>query len=324
MKLFALAPRYLIAAVTLLLSLVFSSEASASVPRTAATTCYEHYTCLELEAGTAYTNFTILWQGVARDVLVIYPTTATTPKAPALVLLHAKGVGTTLMANMARASRLASQLGYWVVLPAAKTEWDVTPNQVMGNDDIGFITAVTSQISTQYPIDTARISISGFSKGAYLSELMACLKPELFASAAIVAGTMTGPDVRACMPSRPVPMLYIMGTADPQVAYNGTYGQYSAAQDFNYWLGMHACDSSKTMQQNLPILVQDTTSVILQSNSSCTSGGEVDLYTVVNGGHTWSGGTYTPTVDLGIISQNLDATMVIGNFAKKWTTASTH
>jgi polyhydroxybutyrate depolymerase len=227
------------------------------------------------------------------------------------------------MANVAQVSQLAAKLGYWVILPAAKGIWNINPNQSYGTDDIGFVSAVINKMVSDYPVDKTRVSLAGFSKGAYLAEVIACAHPELLASVSLVSGTMTTPDVYACKPSRPLPITYIMGTADPRVSYDGAYGQYSAPQDFSYWGGMLACDMSRETTADEPAPVNDGTMAKLQHLGNCTAGGEVNLYTVLGGGHAWPGNAY-PNPGLGTVSQNLNATMVIGQFASKYTTSSTH
>jgi polyhydroxybutyrate depolymerase len=107
-----------------------------------------------------------------------------------------------------------------------------------------------------------------------------------------------------------------MGTADPVVPYAGSQTFTGAVNASLDWQGIDGCDTSKAVSTPLPILVQDGTSVIWQQNAACRSGDEVDLYTVNGGGHAWPGSTNpVHNVGLGIISQNLDATTVIGQFA---------
>lgn len=296
---------------------------SSSAPVSSGPSCTDDYDCVTLVAGTTLIQFDITWQGYARQVLIISPTVATTTKAPALVILHGTSMPPALMANVANASQLAATTGMWVIVPDAHGDWNTSPNQSSGNDDVGFLSSLITTVVAQYPINPKKVSMSGFSRGAFLTEVMACEAPDQLASAAIVSGTMTAPDIRACTPDRPLPILYIMGTADPKVDYDGAYGQDSASQDFSYWTGMLGCDDTQVKNKNLPTTVNDGTTVALESDASCTAGGVVELYTVTGGGHAWPGSTVPNPETLGVVSQNLDATTVIGAFAAKWTTAST-
>ncbi len=151
---------------------------------------------------------------------------------------------------------------------------------------------------------------------------MACEAPQLLASVSAVAAEMINSETKVCAPSRPLPTLYVMGTADPVVPYAGNTAFSGAANAFNTWAGFNACNTKQTSLQSLPTTVKDGTSVTLQHNAACSSRGETDLYIVNNGGHAWPGGTQV-SGSTGIISQNLNATSTIGNFAKLWTTSST-
>lgn len=286
--------------------------------------CYSAYTCVNLVAGTTLNQFNIQWQGHSRQVLVVSPTAATSTKAAMLIVLHGTSMTPALMANTMQAAQLAASQGYWVVLPASHGLWNSDPNQSIGNNDVGFLNTLITTMTSKYPVDPKRVSMAGFSRGAYMTELFACLSPQPLASVAVVSGTMTAPDLRNCTPSRPLPILYVLGTADPRVNYNGAYGQDSAPEDFTYWNGMLACGTNSVTRKNLAPTVNDGTSVSLETNLSCTAGGGVELYTVTGGGHAWPGSTVPNPKTLGIASQNLNATTVIGQFAAKWTTASTH
>jgi poly(3-hydroxybutyrate) depolymerase len=118
-----------------------------------------------------------------------------------------------------------------------------------------------------------------------------------------------------------------MGTADPVVNYDGAQSFSGAVNAFEQWAQINGCSKSELSRQRLPILVKDGTHVILHHDAGCSSQGEVDLYTVVNGGHAWPGSVRSGWGNgggLGLDSQNLDTTTTIGNFAQLWTTGSTH
>jgi polyhydroxybutyrate depolymerase len=155
---------------------------------------------------------------------------------------------------------------------------------------------------------------------------MACDQPQLLASVSAVAAEMQTQESKYCAPTRPLPVIYVMGTADPVVAYNGSSTFIGAVNAFDQWMGFNACNTSQISTQQLPTLVNDGTSVSLQHVAACTSRGEVNLYTVANGGHAWPGAVKSkiePTGMTGIVSQNLDTTTTIGNFALLWTSSST-
>jgi polyhydroxybutyrate depolymerase len=267
-----------------------------------------------------------------RSVLFIAPANqAQGTKAPAIVMLHYDTGTPELQANLSRAGSLAQQ-GYWVILPPAiGGHWSDDPSQTV-HDDVGFISAVIESAVKNHPIDATRISMTGFSNGGFMTQRMACERPDLIASAVSVAASMRTSLSEQCNPQRPVPMVYILGTADPLVPYNGANRSWSrasfisAAAAFSEWCGFSDCQTAATNTSNLPTVVRDGTTVTLTHNGDCKLGGEVDTYTINGGGHAWPGGNSLTIINPGIgrVSKNLDATQVVADFAKLWTTASTH
>lgn len=271
----------------------------------------------------------ISWQGVSRSVLFIRPAKATSGKAPAIVMLHYDSGTPELQANLSHAGLLAAQMGYWVILPPAiNGHWNDDPSAPNPTaDDVGFLKTVIQTAAAQYPIDATRISMAGLSNGGFMTTRMACEQAPLIASIFVVAAEMGQAQAANCRPGRPVPSVYVVGTADTVVPYNGSIGlsgrrDISAPASFTNWMNFNACNTKQTLTQNLTPTVNDGTSITFQHNASCTSLGEADLYTVVNGGHAWPGGDKY-IAPFGVASQNLDTTTVLGNFAKLWTTKST-
>ena len=275
-------------------------------------------------AHTVSFNVGVTYQGISRSVLFIHPSVSSSTKAPAIIMLHGQGGSPVDLANSTRAGNLAAQMGYWVILPPqANQQWNVNAkNKTDTVDDVGFLKTLIQTAVKQYPIDATRISMAGMSEGGFMTMRMACEQPNLLASVSAVSAEMIVTEAKACQPVRPLPVLYVMGTADPIVPYNGSTTFTGALNAFNTWAGFNACNTKQNSLQALPSKVNDGTTVSLQHNAACTSHGETDLYIVHNGGHAWPGGRQT-TGSTGLISQNLDTTSTIGNFAKLWTTKST-
>ncbi len=276
-------------------------------------------------AGTVSFYQGVTYQGLARSVLFIRPSMLPSNKSPAIVLLHGQGGTPEDIANNARAGTLAAQMGYWVILPPAiNGQWNINPaNASPTADDVGFLKTLIQTATQQYPIDPTRVSMAGMSDGGFMATRVACEQSQLLASVVAVAAEMLSPMAKVCRPSHPVPMIFVMGTADPIVPYNGSSLFIGALQTFNAWASYGACNPKQTSTQKLPVTLNDGTSVTLQHNAACGSHGEVDLYSVVNGGHAWPGGAKMNGTN-GIISANLNTTNMIGNFAKLWTNKSTN
>lgn len=282
---------------------------------------------VKLTKTTGTTSFYqgITWQGTTRSVLFIQPTNPLPGKAPAIVLLHYDMGTPELMGNLSRIGTLAASMGYWIILPPAiNGHWHDDPSDTSTTtDDVGFLSTVIQTATSQYPIDSTRVSMAGMSNGGFMTTRMACQASQLIASAVVVAAEMRASMAKICQPVRPVPMIFVMGSADTVVPFNGDMLFVSAQNSFGNWMGFNACNTGQTSTQALATTVNDGTSITLQHNAACTSLGEADFYTVVNGGHDWPGGNYTYCWPIGIATKNLDATAMIGSFVQRWTTAST-
>lgn len=282
--------------------------------------------------GTQNYYETVNYQGDSRDVLIIQPDPLPLRAMPAIIMLHYDGGTPELQANLARAGSLAQQ-GYVVILPPGiDGHWSDDPDDPLDStDDVGFLSRLISTMSVGVPnIDPKRIAMAGFSNGGFMSERMACERPDLIAAAFLVAASMRISLSQTCDPSRPVPIAFVVGTDDPLVPYDGAdtplsrTSFLSAADTMSLWLNEHGCRPWQTQSADLPIVVNDGTSVTQALNDQCSSGGAVELFTVYGGGHAWPDGLYTSIgADYGTISRNFDTTAMLADFAGRWSTDST-
>src|SRR5262245_21700609 len=86
-----------------------------------------------------------------------------------------------------------------------------------GVDDLGFVRDIVSTVEDDYCLDRSRIYAAGYSNGGIFSMFLACRADDLIAAAASVEAASL--DASRCQPSRPVPVLFLNGTADPVVPY---------------------------------------------------------------------------------------------------------
>lgn len=101
-----------------------------------------------------------------------------------------------------------------------------------GNRDVAFTRALLDQLERDYCVDRRRIYSTGFSNGAYFSQVLACAMPERIAAVAPVSGGSLRFD---CTPSRPVPILIQHGSQDDLIPA-------SAARDArDRWRTLNGC-----------------------------------------------------------------------------------
>lgn len=85
-------------------------------------------------------------------------------------------------------------------------------------DDVAFITAVIDDCVTRFGADSRRVFVSGFSNGASMTFRYAAERADRVAAIAPVAGHCR---VMNPAPVRPVPTLFVIGSADPLVPLRG-------------------------------------------------------------------------------------------------------
>ncbi|WP_084197342.1 alpha/beta hydrolase family esterase [Solimonas soli] len=275
---------------------------------------------LLLARGTAAFDMTFTHDGQQRRVLIVRPQTAVAG-APMLLMLHGNGGTAENQANLAEAPDLVAAQGLWVVLPEALNgTWNDDPANSIGIDDTGFLADVVQILTVNFAADASRIYVSGLSNGAFMAERFACERSDLLAAAALISGTISGGLMNACSPATPRPIMFMDGSADPIVPYDGSrLGVRSAPDTFAFWLSRLNCSAAQTMTTALPDTTVDGTTVALARNTGCGSGGEVRLYTVNGGGHAWPGGwQYLPVPIIGRTSTDIDATDEIWSFVSAY------
>src|SRR3546814_16495153 len=81
-----------------------------------------------------------------------------------------------------------------------------------------------------------------------MAERFACERSDLISAVALVAGTMNTNLSRSCAPAQPRPIMFINGTADPIVPYDGSrFGTLAASATYTFWQTLHNCRSEERL-----------------------------------------------------------------------------
>jgi polyhydroxybutyrate depolymerase len=161
------------------------------------------------------------------------------------------------------------------------------------NQDMQFMHRMLERLDRHYSVDTTRIYAAGLGEGGFMAERMGCNMANRIAAIAVVAATM--PRTLNCVPSRPLAALWMNGTDDPIVHYDG--GRYkdgmlhllSAEDSAKEWARLNHC-SEKPSESKLPALQKGEKDTKVYLFDGCSENAQVALYAVKNGGHTWPGG----------------------------------
>jgi polyhydroxybutyrate depolymerase len=224
------------------------------------------------------------------------------PPAPAqpaalVLVLHAHGGDARQAAHISGMSAKADAEGFFVAYPLGSGWRGINRGWNAGHccgyamsaqvDDVAFIRALIDHLLTTHPIDPGRVYVTGISNGAMMAHRLGCELSDRIAAIAPVAGTL---GLAACVPSHPVSVLMIHGTADPYVPYAG--GRGVAARDervdrpisavVSRWVAHNRCQSEPE--------IEERGAIRRERYGGGTGGAEVILYTIRDGGHAWPGG----------------------------------
>jgi polyhydroxybutyrate depolymerase len=185
-------------------------------------------------------------------------------------------------------------------------------------DDVAFLNQMLDQLATKYSLDTHRIYATGLGDGGLMALRVGCAMADRVAAIAPVGAAL--PKTMICLPSRPVPALFIDGTADPVVPYGGgTYkpGQFhllSAEDSAKTWARFDRCNE-KPSQDKLPPSQKGGKETKTFTFSACQDNAQVALYAVKDAGNTWPGGEqYMSEKEVGKTSDALNANESIWSF----------
>lgn len=235
-------------------------------------------------------------------------------------------------AELSKMNAYADRYGFIAVYPdGIEKNWNdgrgTTEPAKMGIDDVKFVRAVYDKLRSTYAVDAKRVYSTGISNGGMFSYRLACDMSDVFAAIGPVVGSLATRHRPNCKPASPVAVVSIMGDADEFVPLQGgeegwkngkgdggTLESEGAMKEF--WSKHNACSAQPSVTQ-LPVRVNDGTSVRKVTFSGCRNGADVVFYTVAGGGHTWPPNEFKwgfMNRMAGKSSQNIDATEVIWDF----------
>jgi polyhydroxybutyrate depolymerase len=167
-----------------------------------------------------------------------------------------------------------------------------------GVDDAGYLRALIEKIEGSFTVDRKRVYLVGHSNGGRMAYRMACQFADLVAGIASLAG-MPFLDPDRCVPSGPVNILHIHGTADSIDPYGGGAlttqnplfpanmpASPGAVKAVQIWAGYN--DASDPVTDAAPSLnLTDVAGLdtVVTRYTSYLPGGAVELWTINGGGH---------------------------------------
>lgn len=187
-------------------------------------------------------------------------------------------------------------------------------------NDLAFFDAMLDKLSSEYPVDTTRIYVAGFSDGGFMAFRLGCEMSRRFAAVASISAEMPKAMKDWCSPSPAVSLLMMNGTVDPVVPYYGgsghmgSYPTMSAEDSAKEWVKYDSC-SAKPEHMKLPPHEKGGMETNVYKFGDCTAGTEVQRYSIEGAGNTWpSGDSSILREKAGKTTYDVDANEVVWQF----------
>jgi polyhydroxybutyrate depolymerase len=184
-------------------------------------------------------------------------------------------------------------------------------------DDVGFIEVMINDLSEKFYINEKKVYSTGISNGGIMSYRFACEISNKITAIAPVAGSMME-YFDTCNPTRKVPVIIFHGLDDTHIPYNGGIGEDAVAQyshpsvqqALDFWIEKNGVSST-------PIETGRIGNALYEIYGTSDSGGQIVLWTLEGGGHTWPGGD-SMLDTLGTVNQDIDASQEMWDFFKQF------
>ncbi len=252
---------------------------------------------------------------------------------PLIISLHGAGVNGAIHQALCGFDALADQHGFAVAYPDGVANvwrfWEAPrgreerPRRRAAPDDVAFIATLIDSLVDEGLIDRRRVYVNGMSNGAFMTHRLACELGDRIAAVAAVAGTMPVVAAESCRPPRPIPCLYFHGTADSIVRIEGVDAfsrsrlSLSAADLVAWWARYNRC-SQPPLVEELPDTEEDGTRVRRHTYEPDQGGAPVVYYEIIDGGHTWPGGSFQPRFLLGATCRDVNASKLMWEFFSQY------
>ncbi len=237
---------------------------------------------------------TVMVDGLNRKYAIYIPSDIESISVPLIFELHGGGI---YIEDMTGESGYKTPYKLWMTLAESEKFIVVYPEGMNGAydkptwndcrgdcivssdaDDVHFIETLIDIISDNHNVDQNRIYISGTSNGGFMALRLAVEKSNKIAAVAAVVAAM--PAVSDCnQPEHPISVLFMNGTDDNHMPYNGGYVSNPPNPDYGSAL---STDSSIRFWQNFN-LTDTTAQTYVFPDLDTADGGIVERYSYKNG-----------------------------------------
>lgn len=246
--------------------------------------------------------------GRARAYLVRAPANGKPPVAIVVMLHGHTGSAEQLTGRSGKPApyrqwnAIADREGLLLVAPQGvdgddrKAGWNDCRTDAQTNphsDDVAFIGGIVTTLQREYRVASNRVHIVGSSNGGQMALRMAIERPEMIAAAAAIVASM--PAHSECIaPTRFVPVLFINGTEDPLMPFEGGNVANDAFQrgsvlstpaSVELWAKLSGAASSSEVTPMPDLSAEDDSRVFRETHALRNGRPAVVLYRIEGGGH---------------------------------------
>ncbi|MFQ3544654.1 PHB depolymerase family esterase [Halobacillus rhizosphaerae] len=281
----------------------------------------------------------VMWVG-GKERTFYYQLPSIMPEAAPLVFcFHGAGSHAQHHMKLTQFHEVSEQQQFITVFPEA---WQSDPDDRMSKqwnegrrknsafqhqiNDVEFVLEMIEWFKRTYPIDNQRIYAEGFSNGSAFSLKLGIECQDTFAGVGGVAGPLVIELAENINWQKPMPLVFIMGTGDQFVPYDGRYSdaymidQLISAEETGALFASSWNPRLLKQQEDLLDPSQSGKHLVTKTSYVQTDGDEkVILYTLHGSGHTWPGGPESQSTLLtGKVMERFNATQAIWDHLKNF------
>jgi len=283
--------------------------------------------------GHSQTEFrNIKVDGTERKYLLHLPPKDTlSRKNPLLIVLHGHGGNGKQVMKETGFNDISDREKFIVIYPYGINKgWNdgrETSGEAVKYDDVKFIASIIDTTVSEFQADTSRIFATGMSNGGFLSIYLAYKLNERILAAAPVCANIPENIKDEYNFNRPVSIMLVNGTADPLVRYYGGKVGFGILKNRGFALSteetikifakLNKCNPVPVIE-DIPDINEDDECFAEKHNyGNGLNNTKVVLVKVINGGHSYPGGTqYLPKALVGNLCKDFSASELIWEFFK--------
>jgi polyhydroxybutyrate depolymerase len=270
-------------------------------------------------------------QGLRRHYIVHTPPNYRTGEVlPVVLVFHGAGSTASAVRRQTKMNAVADENRFIAVYPEGvgssnKFYWNVDVRLPTATypivNDVQFTSALLDQLAARFTIDSQRVYATGFSAGAMLTHKLGVDLGSRIAAIATVSGPLTN---STHAPQRPIPVLHMHGLEDTFAPYDfrnskyaiGRIAMHSVPGTIEWWRNMNGAQATPVASQT-----SEHYTLTRYAPAPGSTGAEVVLVTLPEGGHTWPGGTPVSSIYGNLVTE-VDASRMIWQFLSQYRLSS--